>query len=462
MKSLDLLATEENVYLAFEADAIGRNEDVAAFVSMLNSLDRESVIAVNARWGEGKTFFIKQVKMILDSFNQNYKKTERKEEIYKVWRQLTRGKEIEVQPFVTVYYDAWENDNDEDPVLSLIVSILQEIDGLEDLGVDRSLLSTAGELLDFFTGRTVKGVLEGLKGKNPLECIRKGKDFDAKVTSFLKAVLPERGNRLVIFVDELDRCKPDYAIRLLERVKHYFANENITFVFSVNIDELQHTICKFYGSSFDACRYLDRFFDFRVELPKPDMEKYNYSIGLGRGGWLYESVCKEVIEMFHMGLREIAKFYRIAKTVAYKPTHRESGGFDASFSDGKGRQVCFYCIVPLMIGLSMSDRLRYNNFIRGEDSGPLKELFKDSNEFSSLLSLLLNEGETYSEEGISQTRVCVRREDKLEEVYNAVFVKKYDRYSYETGIGKVSFTGNIKDEVLRIVSGLSKYADYQI
>ena len=236
----------------------------------------------------------------------------------------------------------------------------------------------------------------------------------------------------------------------------------ILFIFSLNMDELQHTIRKFYGHDFDACRYLERFFDFRIELPKPDMRRFYYDIGLENGSWVYESVCKQVVEMFHMGLREIAKFYRVAKTVAYKPTHKEHDQWLFAFPDGEGRQFCFLCIVPLMIGLSMCDRYRYNQFIQGKDGSPLTQLFDDTNMAISMCSQLLNEKETYSNPNNSSELIVVKREDKLKEVYNAIFVKKYDVRSYETTIGKVAFREGTKNELLKIISGLTEYADYEI
>ena len=462
MKALDLLATEENIYTTLIDDAIGRNADVFSFVSLLNSLDSGNVIALNARWGEGKTFFVKQTKLVLETFNPHYENIEHREEIQKTWEKQRKKQDIEIQPFVTVYYDAWMNDNDEDPVLSLVLAILQEVDGLTSLENDRGLLDIAGNVLDCFTGRTVKDVLSSLKGANTLENVKKAKDLESKITTFFESILPERGNRMVIFIDELDRCKPDYAIRLLERIKHYFENERITFIFSLNMDELQHTIRKFYGHDFDACRYLERFFDFRIELPKPDMRRFYYDIGLENGSWVYESVCKQVVEMFHMGLREIAKFYRVAKTVAYKPTHKEHDQWLFAFPDGEGRQFCFLCIVPLMIGLSMCDRHRYNQFIQGKDSSPLTQLFDDTNMAISMCSQLLNEKETYSNPNNSSELIVVKREDKLREVYNAIFVKKYDGRYYETTIGKVAFREGTKNELLKIISGLTEYADYEI
>ncbi|WP_243090607.1 P-loop NTPase fold protein, partial [Roseburia inulinivorans] len=295
-----------------------------------------------------------------------------------------------------------------------------------------------------------------------LSNIKKAKDLESKIAEFFESILPERGNRMVVFIDELDRCKPDYAIRLLERIKHYFGNERITFVFSLNMDELQHTIRKFYGNDFDACRYLERFFDFRIELPKPDMRRFYDDIGLENGSWVYESVCKQVVEMFNMGLREIAKFYRVAKTVAYKPTHKEHDQWLFIFSDGAGRRFCCLCIVPLMIGLSMCDRPRYNKFIQGRDGSPLIELLSDTNIAISMCSQLLNEKEAYSNLDNSSELIVVKREDKLREVYNAIFVKKYDGRSYETTIGKVSFGEETKNELLKIISGLTEYADYEI
>ena len=71
--------------------------------------------------------------------------------------------------------------------------------------------------------------------KNIISEIENQKDIHDLINEFLSSVIEERGNRLIIFIDELDRCKPSYAIQLLERIKHYFINDNLTFVFSVNL-----------------------------------------------------------------------------------------------------------------------------------------------------------------------------------------------------------------------------------
>ena len=71
---------------------------------------------------------------------------------------------------------------------------------------------------------------------------------------------------LYVLVDELDRCRPPYAILLLERVKHLFEVEQVAFVFATDTEQLQHSIVGAYGANFDAFRYLKRFFDATYEF----------------------------------------------------------------------------------------------------------------------------------------------------------------------------------------------------
>ena len=70
-------------------------------------------------------------------------------------------------------------------------------------------------------------------------------------------------------IDELDRCRPSYAVELLEVVKHLFGVDRIVFVLAINRSELAHSVRALYGSGFDADNYLRRFFDVDFQLPEP-------------------------------------------------------------------------------------------------------------------------------------------------------------------------------------------------
>ena len=79
---------------------------------------------------------------------------------------------------------------------------------------------------------------------------------------------------LIVVIDELDRCRPSYAVELLEVSKHLFSVENIVFVLAVNRSELGHSIKALYGSGFDAEGYLRRFFDVDFRLPEPERDAF--------------------------------------------------------------------------------------------------------------------------------------------------------------------------------------------
>ena len=77
-----------------------------------------------------------------------------------------------------------------------------------------------------------------------------------------------------VLVDELDRCRPTYAISLLERAKHLFETDGVAFVFSTDAGQLQHTVRGVYGGEFDGKGYLTRFFDRRYAFSEPDTEQF--------------------------------------------------------------------------------------------------------------------------------------------------------------------------------------------
>lgn len=79
---------------------------------------------------------------------------------------------------------------------------------------------------------------------------------------------------VVIAIDELDRCRPLYAIELLEAAKHLFSVNNIVFVLATNRSELGHSIKAVYGEKFDSQEYLKRFIDVDFRLPDADRKEY--------------------------------------------------------------------------------------------------------------------------------------------------------------------------------------------
>ena len=454
MKSYELKPTHENLMETLISDTLDRNKDIFWFADILNSLEDNCSLAIDGSWGSGKTFFVNQVKMFLDANNEFIGETDNEDKatIISVWKRLHRNCEPEYQPHVSVYYDAWENGNDSDPVLSLIYTILKNVN--EDFSVpnDSSFIKIAANILEFFTGKDWNALIDGFRSEDPLDELKKAKAIEEEIKRFLDALLEERGNRLVVFIDELDRCKPSYAVRLLERIKHYFSNDRITFVFSINTNELQHTIKRYYGDEFDACRYLDRFFDLRVALPPVNLEAFYRSIDFNSSRYLYDIMCHAVISRYNLSIRETAKYLRLAKMAAYDVTHDNTKGYSFAFAEGKAIQFCLLYIVPILVGLKIVDSNRYEAFIRGKESSPLLE-FVDVRDH--IFNKLLDRGETYEACGDDYKVVTI--EEKLEQVYEAIFNTDYNGSIYEKNVGEYEFNKQTKEIILRTTSLFSKF-----
>jgi len=299
--------------------------------------------------------------------------------------------------------------------------------------------------------------MDNLNCDNPLVKFREQKELNDKIKSFFSEILVERGNRLVVFIDELDRCKPSFAVHLLEQIKHYLCDDRITFVISVNLEELQHTIKHYYGGAFDACRYLDRFFDLRISLPPADKSRFYDEIGLN-GSYPSETVTKRFIENYNLELREITRYYRQVRAAVYEPIH-ESRNWDFTFPDGQAKQFMLGFIVPIVIGLRIIDVSLHDEFVTGKNGTPLIEIL-NTEEFNEwIVRRLLNEDESFeNEEGKKQVTV----EEKVMQLYNAIFVKEYSGRNYCENIGNYEFDANSKNFVISAASMLTNYASLEI
>lgn len=100
----------------------------------------------------------------------------------------------------------------------------------------------------------------GENADNLIDKIESLESIKSVLKDVFNQIINEHADKLIIFIDELDRCNPKYAISVLERIKHFFQDDRIIFVYSTNKSQLVHTIKKFYGNDFDASGYLNKFF----------------------------------------------------------------------------------------------------------------------------------------------------------------------------------------------------------
>lgn len=451
MKVAELQPTNKNLIASLKRDPFSRNIDLFRFTKLCCSIEDNAAIAINGKWGSGKTFFVKQLKLIFDAYN-NLSSTLSEDERKTIINCIEKcNVNAAINNQIVFYYDAWANDNDVDPMLSIIYQLAVS-SGTEFFFDDpKSLLKSAAYIIEQFAGNNNLQFAETLKKDNSLEIIKQQKVLQKSITDFLSELIPEHGDRMIIIIDELDRCRPDFAVSLLERVKHYFLNDRVTFIFSINTLELQHTISNVYGVGFDSCRYLDRFFDLQIDLPEPDLSNLFSELGL-KADFVYNDICKRVIQYCNFEIREINRFNSNA-ILAYDKSSR----FEFSFSDGKAIEFGLLVLVPILIGLKMCDITKYDKFIHGEDSSPLIAVLTMNEEPLDYCSELLSQDETFDKNSASAGHKVIDYRERIKQYYAAMFSNHYESDYQEIRIGELSISKNTRNVVMHAASLISNY-----
>lgn len=295
MKGIDLVDAALSLDKIWENDRLGYKEIGTAFTNLIQSIDTEKVISIEAGFGRGKSFF------------------------RKAWAQHLR-----IAGEVVVEVDVQQSDHSGDPVITLLGALVEALPKGEKGKVKKALESV--KRIGAVGGKTLaravlKSAADEIMETLSEQAIDKLEDFDAlddvikgvgsemsKLAGQLiasqmaaekvrKTELPEQlqalrtalvdgqdNKRVVVIIDELDRCHPEYAISFLEATKLIFGQSGFIFCLMVNADYLERLANHRFGAAPEDERYLDKFVDIRLKLePKRDVFKnavYELASGL--------------------------------------------------------------------------------------------------------------------------------------------------------------------------------------
>lgn len=281
--------------VTYPADQLNRKQDAELLTKILvrrSNANSEKpnkssyVINVNAEWGAGKTYFIKR------------------------WANDLKHEHP------VIYIDAWSNDFMDSPIITVLAEIQEQLletinkshltqakrKSFKSIGISvlpkilAALVKRYGgfDIEDLFVDDNPdKDTSSSTQNNKALDlsaameamttqAFKEHSDYKNGVKE-LKGIIKElvkysiekpKGGLLAatrsypafIFIDELDRCRPTYAVEMLEAIKHIFDIEGLVIVVSTHTEELQHTIKALYGNDFNADNYLRRFFDTKYHL----------------------------------------------------------------------------------------------------------------------------------------------------------------------------------------------------
>lgn len=260
---------------AKKIDLLDRQEIVDQIVNLLTLIsDRpgSSTFALDGKWGTGKTFVLNMLENAL--------------------LQQAAGTK-----FLVFHYNCWKYDYYEEPLVAIVASMLDSVDNENHLLSSEArknlketfafckptLLKIASEISKNKLGIDATELLSSMRSslkenKNSLDeyldSEKEKNSYDAYY-SFNKTLKNTRealnklttGRSLVVIVDELDRCQPSYAIKVLERLHHMFSDiKKCSVILAIDKDQLECTIKQVFGDKVSTDAYLKKFIDFELTL----------------------------------------------------------------------------------------------------------------------------------------------------------------------------------------------------
>ncbi len=262
--------------LDFEGrDEFNREKVADKVIQLLQSGIDISPMVIDGDWGTGKTEFCYKLINKLKATDQNAK---------------------------VLYIDAFQADHADNPLMTILAAVMSL---LPDDGGKKTFLEKAIPVARYGLATVGKAAIGHLLKQNADDIadeIEKhlqdaaDKAIDASVKALLKDHENAQANLqalqdtlaniasdapIILFIDELDRCRPDFSVQMLEVIKHTFDVQKVIFVLVTNLSQLRAAINHSYGSMIDAQRYLDKFLKFSFRLPEfvirqhPDESKSN-------------------------------------------------------------------------------------------------------------------------------------------------------------------------------------------
>lgn len=240
-------------------DFLNRDYEVDQIIGIINLISKSGkgcTFSINGEWGIGKSFFLDLL-------------------------------EEKLSPEYTVIrYNCWKNDYYKEPLEAILMVVAENINCLinrnhENIGrqMPKNLLNFIKYVSSAFAENKTGIKIEDAKNTIFEDTITYD-DSMSPISNILKAISEcidelTKEYKIIIMVDELDRCIPEYAIKVLERLHHIFENKNIIVVLAVDKDQLERTVKNIFGENTKVDNYLKKFINFQTELKKGTLDVSN-------------------------------------------------------------------------------------------------------------------------------------------------------------------------------------------
>lgn len=257
-----------------EIDIFQRKPLGDSLANLLESTDENLIIGIDSQWGEGKSIFARM-------FSAHLQKT---------------------RETPAIYFDAFENDHQRDPFLAIATEVIDLIKTHSpDLKAEfkSSAIKASKAIARGALRIGIKTLTAGALDDSIIDELGTADDVGNEISQGLDQILMERldeakadksslenfkstlekhiskignGKPVIFIIDELDRCRPDFSLELIEQIKHLFTVKNLKFILVTNKKQTHAIIKKRYGTDIDAHLYLQKFIDLWISLPRVETQ----------------------------------------------------------------------------------------------------------------------------------------------------------------------------------------------
>lgn len=298
------------------------------------------VLNIDAPWGQGKTFFLNALRnqvveaghpaifinawqydfvddpfsIVVAALDRYFKSIEDQKEITKT-EKFQNGLRVVRSEFLNITWALSKAvlkkainkvaENGVEEVTSVFDNTTKSDDKPSERGFAEEMAETVNNTIDSFTDAAIDKFAQ-----TRIDMINQTKDSLDRFQGGLKLIIEALKDAkkhplpLFIFIDELDRCRPTYAISMLERIKHLFDIPNVVFLIATDTTSLSHSVKAVYGNEFKSREYLGRFFNRTYKLPEASNEKIILNILKDRG----TDIAKWTLPIPDAGLHDFAIF----------------------------------------------------------------------------------------------------------------------------------------------------------
>lgn len=365
MKKYELEANDINIHNSLIDDKIGNQEYLSSLIRLISNIDDNEVICIDGDWGVGKTFLVKQLIYLINHYNED-----NNQEQFKL---VEPEKDILINICnnnLVFYYNAWENDDHSDVLESIIYNILNEYPKYKnEVSSKFDKTEAIKEVLNILTKIVSSKLLNIDFSAEKIEKIKTFKDLSDEINTYeeRKSLFEELVNkilvdkRMILVIDELDRCNPNFASKILEVIKHFYNLSNITVIIVSNNKELQNTIKQQYGQNFNSYTYLNRFFDYTMTIDNNRSIDYAKKyLEFRAETYLPHDVFYAMTQKYKFSLRDCNR-YRVLYDTAVDYIENDN---KRNFFFDKKENYCIYSIIlPIIYAFKIKDINAYNQCI---------------------------------------------------------------------------------------------------